>query len=596
MSYIAPNSTVEFFSDLGLSDNYENSLFFATTTAKDNYFSNLTKHTSSATALSYTRSERGTFRVEKTMASLLGCQYIRFKNTSFENKWFYAFVKDVRYINNITTELSFKLDVLMTWMGSFSLTQCFIEREHSITDAIGSNILPEDLDLGEYVINEIGSFDIITPRAVNVVDGEGNVIAEGGALNYDICVTSAVEEAEGSTNASPKFDPVKGGSYGRVFSGLSNEYFYGSNIGTLEKFLERITKANKSDAIVSIKMTPSQFRNEKNEPPKSYTKPVSKPAVGDSVGGHTPKNNKLYTYPYNFLEISDGEGKTVNLAYEFFGGDNCLFNFQGVTGAISEVACIPLSYKRRPINYEYQLTINDFPDCAYAIDSYEAWLALHKNESFYMNGVGALGTITSLTAPIVGGAIGGMTTGARIGDNIGESYNINLPQSLTGLPNAQLATNSGIIGSVAGGVIGTALGGASGYINVSKALAQNRDRMTKAPSIHGNQTTNLGYVFGRKDFYHTRKSITAQYALIIDNYFTMYGYKQNAVGVPLSWGNAQRTLNGRPAFAYTKTSGCTVHGNLPSDHASTIESIFDNGIRFWRNHNNIGNYSINNSV
>ncbi len=77
---------------------------------------------------------------------------MRFKNTSFENKWFYAFVTEVSYVNNITSRVSFQLDVLLTWMGDFALKSCFVERQHAAADYIGANTVPENLATGTPVV------------------------------------------------------------------------------------------------------------------------------------------------------------------------------------------------------------------------------------------------------------------------------------------------------------------------------------------------------------------------------------------------------------------------------------------------------------
>ena len=100
MAYVAPNSTVQLFGDINLSDNYHDSLYFASNSAKDTYFDGLAK-LANVPAMSYTREQRGYVRIQRSMASVYTARYMRYKNTSFENKWFYAFVKDVEYINII---------------------------------------------------------------------------------------------------------------------------------------------------------------------------------------------------------------------------------------------------------------------------------------------------------------------------------------------------------------------------------------------------------------------------------------------------------------------------------------------------------------
>ena len=74
---------------------------------------------------------------------------------------------------------------------------------------------------------------------------------------------------------------------------------------------------------------------------------------------------------------------------------------------------------------------------------------------------------------------------------------------------------------------------------------------------------------------------------MIDNYFDMYGYAIKQHGVP--------NMNARPNWTYVKTVGCVVHGSIPADDARAIEEMFDSGVRFWKNHTNIGKYNLANS-
>ena len=102
--YIEPNSQVQFFSDIGISQNYDTALYFSSTNEKDAYFNNLDK-IASFSKVSYSRSNKGVIRLEANILALYDAGYMRFKNTSFENKWFYAFVDSVEYINNTTVEI-----------------------------------------------------------------------------------------------------------------------------------------------------------------------------------------------------------------------------------------------------------------------------------------------------------------------------------------------------------------------------------------------------------------------------------------------------------------------------------------------------------
>ena len=87
-------------------------------------------------------------------------------------------------------------------------------------------------------------------------------------------------------------------------------------------------------------------------------------------------------------------------------------------------------------------------------------------------------------------------------------------------------------------------------------------------------------------FYWCRMSCSANYAEVIDNFFTRYGYATNRLKHP--------NRNSRPHWNYVKTQGCTLTGSVPSDDMRKLCQIYDNGITFWKNGDEIGNYSLDN--
>ena len=65
----------------------------------------------------------------------------------------FAFVTNVGYINENCTEITYVIDNYMTWFPFLRLGECFVEREIPRDDTIYSNLIPENLELGEYVEN-----------------------------------------------------------------------------------------------------------------------------------------------------------------------------------------------------------------------------------------------------------------------------------------------------------------------------------------------------------------------------------------------------------------------------------------------------------
>ena len=153
MSYISPNSEIVLCIDVPLDNSYDHTITFASLSAQQTYFAS--KAYKTLTANSYQRTMSGHLRIECSMGEAVHCNYMYFKNTSFENKYFYAFITGWEYVNNITTEITYELDVFQSFHSDMHIKACFVEREHSNTDAIGDNLVPENLDLSLLYIEDV---------------------------------------------------------------------------------------------------------------------------------------------------------------------------------------------------------------------------------------------------------------------------------------------------------------------------------------------------------------------------------------------------------------------------------------------------------
>ena len=80
----------------------------------------------------------------------------------------------------------------------------------------------------------------------------------------------------------------------------------------------------------------------------------------------------------------------------------------------------------------------------------------------------------------------------------------------------------------------------------------------------------------------------AGYALRIDNFFSMYGYKTNRVKVP--------NITGRQNWNYVKTIGFNFTGDIPQEDADEIRTLFDNGYTLWHNTSTYLDYSQANPI
>lgn len=517
--YIEPRTNIRILKNVPLDNTYDHTIYFGSASAQSSYFMGLTKL--SMTEQTYQRVGIGKSRIAYGADYLYDCNYMMFQNTSYGNKWFYAFIKSVEYVNNNCSEITFEIDVMQTWLFDATPDYCFVEREHSVNDLIGGNIIPETISTGEYVFNNYEAIADMSSMAVciAIVDTSG---ATDGTL-YDGIYGSAQLYAYRSTDVES-------------INAKVNEY------------------VQKPDAIIGMYMLPVLLLGGKipSDHRLTYGSLAVKTNVtiqgvseGDSLHGYVPKNNKLYTYPYNFYHVDNASGSELTLRYEFFNTHNPTLQIGGTVTQPVSVYCRPANYKGlkgqgdlnpyNTLNTEI-IQLTNYPLCSWNVDAYQAWVA--QNSIPIMMGVGTGATQSALTG----------------------AFSTNPP----------VAIGASVLGQVS---------------NIAGQFYQ----ASIAADISKGSLSNGGVNVANKkqQFYGGRCSVSYQYAKMIDDYFTMFGYATKMIKVP--------NRNSRPHWNYVKTLGCVITGSVPCDDMNKICSIYNNGVTFWKNGNEVGNYSLDNS-
>lgn len=501
--YIEPNTIIRILKNCPLDTTYDHTLYFDDSDAQYNYFLGLTKYT--LTKQTYQRVNRSRMRVQYKADDLYDCNYIMFQNSSFGSKWFYAFIKSVEYVNNVTSEIEYEIDVMQTWAFDYQLGQSFVEREHSATDVPGDNLVPEKIEHGEYVSNGFNRTHL---------------------LDTSIVVACTFDNT---------YQDIDGTFYSGVFCGLALHTFP-NTISGAQQCVEFIHNAGaKTDGIVSVGLMPTNFITKPNEEAKRVTTAHNKNMTLLRADGTPIKNKKLLTYPYNFLYVTNCQGTGVAYLYEYFDTDNCTFELVGDMSPNPGVWLVPSKYKGAELNYDEKMVLTGFPQLPYNVDSYKQWLA-QSGTSFGLNAV----------TTAVGAGMRGFASAGPAGAALG--VGVSVATSLVQLYEHSIVPNQ-------------AKGGGSPITQVA------------------------AHIF---DFGVMQKHIQPEFATIIDDYFTVYGYATHRTKIP------NRAV--RPHWTYTKTIGCVVHGSVPADDISKICHIYNNGITFWKNGNEVGNYSLDNSV
>ena len=567
--YIAPNSTIELFKNLKLDNSYANTMWFANVSAQNTFFVN--HRFTQLNNYSYQRKDIGVIRVEGTVASLYDVNYMRFKNTSFENKWFYAFVTRVEYVNNATVNMYYTIDVIQTYMFDWQLQQCLIERQHSTTDVAGDNLIPEGLELGDYITDQHGAFWEYEYYSYLVSVGCSNEWFEEIRISDDpqYCTRAMFV---GKTNG--------------LYSGVAFFIIDPTDSTALPYLLERMNTDHMIDAVLSITMIPTVFGF--GSDPTHTTLAMDKPVRLDAT--YTPINKKLLTYPYCYLDIYNDQTEHQEYRYELFSTANCQFDRYSIISSTPEAIIYPKNYNRSTKNPDYSLSISGFPQVPYYNDAYKAWQALNYDQmavsreiaaqqnQFNQEGIDIaqrqLGTNTALNAISSGAsALGSILQGNLLG---AVSGGVGVASSVL---NASYESQKNDLSRER-----------SEYDVYALQLRQSADesRAKKLANTPHAGSSSTAVATETKGFYYNYVSIRRQYAERIDKYFTMFGYAQNIVGVP--------NIHARQYFTYVKTTGSCVSGSIPQDDRETIDTIFDRGIRFWTNYDYFENYTVNNAI
>ena len=138
MAVITPQSDV-YLLKVPLEINDINQLTFSNATAQYNYFSSLPKLT--VNNFTYQRKD-GTLRFPENFDDLISYNYVMYRNDAYSNKWFYAFITGMEYLNDNVTAVAIKTDVFQTWQFDLTYKRCFVEREHVNDDTVGLHTVP----------------------------------------------------------------------------------------------------------------------------------------------------------------------------------------------------------------------------------------------------------------------------------------------------------------------------------------------------------------------------------------------------------------------------------------------------------------------
>ena len=558
MPFPTPHITaISLLHEVPLDSTYRHTIYFASASAQHSYFAGKIKSGLTWSDCMYHR-QRAAIRVNAPIEDCSDVNYAMFQNSAYGSKWFYAFVTEHVYINANCTELKIELDVLQTWYFDYDLLPCFIERCHPSTDVIGENVVAESLSIGEY------------ETAYTAVEGGDNITWD--IIAYSSFDWSSWQPAAGSLDSGNLFSGLKKtiiGQYNVIRSGYTYTPTWIDNPNAKLEALIR-DHADLVDGLVALIIAPHYF-----EANYSDILMVNKPVAHSTPLGakyktqYVPRNNKLYTAPFTVMMITNGSGAEKMYAFEDFAGSNAQFRIYSDRAPDQSLVLIPEGYKgfnptpgqSDSLNISEALTLTGYPQCAWVSDAFRTYLAQNKANIGLTAAIGA-GKVVAGVAATVGAGVGEVGTA-------GAATPLAVPTAAAGVSLAM-----------------------SGVSDITRLLTDLNDASKQPPRAHGQTTGSAFMAVNEKRYRLYILTPKAEYCRIIDSYFDLFGYAQNKIG--------SVNVAARPHWTYTKTHGAHAAPKAGSGCAAAdlaaIQRIFDNGVTFWKNGAEVGDYSLDNSV
>lgn len=234
-----PNTVVHLLG-VPLNKNQKQQILFSDRPSQFQYFSEKIKR--SFNDFTYQRKDN-IIRIPLNADTLfsIGVNYVMYDNIHFSQKWIYAFIEDIEYVNDNCTNLHIKTDVFQTWFLNCDILPSYIKRETVINDNIGVHTLPEGLPIG-------------TPKYFDKkIIGESMSAQTASTFDRNYyCVVVMSEPIKYLSSQPPKVDNFIGG--------VSNPcYYYACDRSDYVNLMDKINDNGQASGVIACLAVPKFF-------------------------------------------------------------------------------------------------------------------------------------------------------------------------------------------------------------------------------------------------------------------------------------------------------------------------------------------------
>lgn len=353
---ITPEGAIHFCQNIPLKPDYSDIWSFANGDERLKYFQDRTAYNYT----DYTYIKKDSYvNVDENVDKLRYCNYLYYN--SYNNgglqgsKTYFCFITGMEYINENCTRVYFTTDVWTTYLFDIAGNPCFIERQHVGDDSVGANILDEGINVGEYQQEGIEEYLIPTTQEQGYY-----VIIETNYTPKDESNVPTETDKEGRANKYSGvtcYDgAIKGFQLVGIFIETSSDVGFANSIKSLVAFIHRASTDGYVEDVHDMYVVPTSSISDKVTHHHFYDSDISneiftynllnnnsfnntlwyKSIPMKTFSSYKPKNNKCYTYPFNYMQVSDMQGNTANYKFEnFIKGTEARFNCNFTAGSMS---------------------------------------------------------------------------------------------------------------------------------------------------------------------------------------------------------------------------------------------------------------------
>lgn len=478
---------------------------------------------------------------------LTQCNYLMYQNADISNKWYFAFIDNVKYNSLNSVIISHTIDVWQTYQFDITYYKNLILRSHvaKSSDTVGRWLAPEPINVApeferkhnvfndlswtpQYVLHSTSVFNNTTKKYEYKGNGTGATLsAEYGIfVNNDDDVQTVVKKY-GKLSAAEALKSNDDDEYSNWISDLLT----GQTIDKAVKLISTTSISQLQDhrnELIGLYAIPAWVHDGTN---KYATNAITSKSVSVTLPtstlacGYAPRNKKMLSSLCKAYLFYNENGFKLPLKPELFTSGSPSFTVKSTelstNGFILQIGSYAdYTAKTNKISYNCENRLG-----------YDANTGLDK----------VLNTLTSAVGVV--NAVGSVASQAFVGN--------------------------------VGGAVQGAVGAVQQSINMIDALGQRGVSTGTSGDIMSITEKRAMPVFADV-------SPTEAQCRYIDDYLDVYGYAINEIGKISTY------MKNRSNWNYIQVANCNIKVSAPNDDVNKLKQMFESGVTIW--HKNFGDY------